>query len=411
VDRAGEGRRRSGAHIYEVSRPRPTNPTPPAILLGGDFTALAAARSLDDAGVEVHALGSRLDPVRNSRACARFVDGGDDLQRGWLEYLESAAPGAVVLPCSDDGLELVARNHSALLNAGLVQIDASPDVLLALLDKEQAYLLAAKAGIPVPATVAVADQAELASAAERIGFPCALKPAHSHLFTRHFPVKAFVAADRDELEGAFRRTRSLGLKMLITELIPGLDDAYPSCFSFLDEQGEPIFTITKSKLRQYPIGYGSACYHVTDWDPEAAELGVRFLQSVGMRGHAHVEFKRDARDGELKLIECNPRFTGTTGLLRVAGADLTLFTYNRLVGRQPPAIGEYRKGIALWWPLNDFRAFVAYRRREELSFARWAKTLARPLRLPLASWRDPKPTIVALGRKLGRAWRRLGRRS
>ena len=77
---------------------------------------------------------------------------------------------------------------------------------------------------------------------------------------------------------------------------------------------------------------------MTDRNPEVAELGLRFFQGVGLRGLANVEFKRDARDGRLKLIECNHRFTAPTGLLRAAGMDLPLFVYNRLTGRPLPAV-------------------------------------------------------------------------
>ena len=384
-------------------------PFPPAILLGGDFTALSVARSLAGAGIPVHALGLPLEPLRYSRFCVEFVNGAHDPQARWRDYLANAPPGAVVLPCSDDGVELVATHHSTLLERGLVSVEASANVLHAMLDKERTYALAVEAGIAAPATFTVGGEDDLRAAADKIGFPCALKPAHSHRFVRHFPFKGFVADDWAGLEEAFGRAGDLGLKMMLTELISGPDDAYPSCFSYLDEHGEPLFTLTKRKLRQYPIGFGSACYHVTDWDPEVAELGIHFLSSIGMRGFAHVEFKRDARDGELKLIECNPRFTGTTGLFKAAGADLPLFIYNRLVGRRSSPIGDYRKGIGMWWPLNDVRAFRAYRRRGELTFARWARSLLRPQRLPLASWRDPMPTLVSLARRIGPAMRKLGR--
>jgi predicted ATP-grasp superfamily ATP-dependent carboligase len=356
----------------------------------------------------VIALGSGTDPLRHSR-CAEFVDGAGDLQTSWLEYLHNATTGSVLLPCSDDGLELIGRNVSTIRELGLVPVEARGEVLLALLDKHRCYTLALDAGIPVPETVAVTDAGDLRRAAARVGFPCALKPRYSHVFHRHVQGKGFVAGDQAELERAFARTTAIGIDMLVTELIPGRDDVYPSCFSYLDENGEPLLLLTKHKLRQYPIGFGTASYHVTNWDPEAAELGVRFLRAVGMRGLANVEFKRDPRDGRLKLIECNPRLTGTTGLFRAAGVDLPLFIYSRLAGRQTPAVGTYRLGMGMWWPLNDFRAFQAYRRRGELSFRGWSRSLLRPQHLPLASWRDPMPTIVALSRRVTNGLKKLQR--
>ena len=73
---------------------------------------------------------------------------------------------------------------------------------------------------------------------------------------------------------------------------------------------------------------------------------------MGLRGLGNVEFKRDERDGELKLIECNHRFTAATGLLRAAGLDLPLFVYNQLTERQLPPVERYRPGMTMWYPMR-----------------------------------------------------------
>jgi D-aspartate ligase len=385
--------------------------SPPAILLGGEATAVSVARSLGRAGVPVWALGRRSDPVRRSRHCIRFVElgGDDDMQARWLEWLRGAPAGAVVLPCEDDGLELVARHRSVLVACGLVPVEADDAVLLAMLDKERTYALAAEAQIPVPRTATVGDEAGVVAAAEELGYPCALKPLHTHLFRRHFRAKGFVAHDRADLETLFERTHALGIDVMVTELIPGADDRYWSFYTYLDSDREPLLVFTNRKLRQYPIRYGSGSFHVTDWSSEVAELGIRFCRAVGLRGLANVEFKSDPRDGELKLIECNQRFTGPNELLIASGLDLPLFTYNRLVGHELPRFGSYRKGVALWRPLDDFRAFRAYRRTGELTFAPWARSLLRPQSFQLASASDPLPAMSASLRRLGNAARKLGR--
>ena len=87
-----------------------------AVLLGGEATAVPVARSLGRAGIPVQALGGQGDPVRRSRHVDEFVDvgTGESFQERCLEWLMGPAPSSVVLPCSDEGLELVARNRAAL---------------------------------------------------------------------------------------------------------------------------------------------------------------------------------------------------------------------------------------------------------------------------------------------------------
>jgi D-aspartate ligase len=383
-------------------------PGPPAILLGGGVIALAVARSLGSAGVEVIALGHHTDPVRWSRHCDEFVDtgAGEASQVRWREWLERGPGEGVVLACNDDALELTITTRADLEARGYTLIEADDEAVAAILDKQRSYEIARGAGMAAPQTVTIEREADLERAAAGLGFPCAVKPLHSHRFAQHvgLSTKVVLAADDAELRDAWARFEELGVDALVTEIIPGGDDRFASFYTYLDARGTPLFRFTKRKLRQYPIHFGLGTFHVTDWNPEVAEAGLRFLHAAGVRGLACVEFKRDARTGELVLIECNHRFTAATGLVRAAGADLALFTYNHLLGRPAPTMEPYRVGVSLWVPRTDARALLAYRRADELTTGRWLATLARPPRLPVASLCDPGPLAGTLAQKL----RRLG---
>jgi D-aspartate ligase len=382
---------------------------PPAILLGGGVTAVPVARSLGRAGVPVTALGKRDDPVRASRYTREWVElgRGEGAQERWLEWLSGAPRGAVVLPCEDNGLELVGRHRATLLELGLVPIEADDDVLLAMLDKNRTSALAERHGIPAPRTLPVSTREDLDRAVEALGFPVALKPVNSHMFARHFVFKVFVAEDRAALHTAFDRTQAVGLEMLLTEIIPGPDSGLEAWCGYLAEDGDSLFQVTKRKPRQFPVRFGNGTFHVTDWLPEAARLGYEFMRSVGGRGLAQVEFKRDMRDGSLKLIECNHRFTANTEMWVAAGVDTPLFTYNRLVGRPLPPMTQPRGHVKLWFPIEDFRAAEYYRSQGEITWPRWLRTLRPPLRFPYASLRDPGPSLVSTGPRL---WQALTKR-
>lgn len=373
---------------------------PPALLLGGGSIAVPIARSLARSGVCVHALGTADDPVRHSRYCAAYIDlgGGEGVQDRWLNWLgDGPSRGAVLLPCNDDALELVARHRSSLVELGYRPIDANDEIVLAMLDKSATYALARRVGLPVPATALVGERVDLVPAAAEIGFPLALKPRHAHRFAHHFGLgcKVLLVNDQRELAERAAEMRSLGLEMLLTEVIPGADDTYHSYYTYIDAKGKPLVQLTKHKLRQFPVHFGLATYHVIDRDEETMGLGRRFFAEIGLRGTGCVEFKRDARDGRLKLIECNPRFTTGNELVRQAGIDLALLAYNRAVGRPDPPAATYRTGVRMWHPVEDTRAFLAYRRLGELTVARWARSLLHRQHFPLFSFRDPKPSLMS----------------
>jgi predicted ATP-grasp superfamily ATP-dependent carboligase len=378
---------------------------PPALLLGGGVVAISVARGLSRAGIPVIGLGHRDDPLRRSRCRAEFIDtgAGTGVQDRWLEWLETGPHDGAILPCNDDALELVARNRPRLVELGYAPVEADDEVLLAMLDKARTAELAGRAGVELPRTAVVERGRSLTEPLAGFAFPCALKPRESHRFAHHFGMrrKLLVVESRERLEAELAGLPA-GLEMIATEIVPG-PDRYCSYYSYIDERGEPLFHYTKQKLRQFPTHFGLGTFHHSDWNPEVAEAGLSFFRGIGLRGLGCVEFKRDERDDRLKLIECNHRFTAADALQRACGLELGLLAYERALGRAGEPPGEYRRGVGLWFPFEDLRALLAYRRTGELSIGAWLRSLARPLRLPVASLRDPLPGLLGALRRIGRA--------
>jgi D-aspartate ligase len=386
---------------------------PPAVLLGGENTAVSAARSLRRIGVEVYGLGDSYDPVRYSNACDHFADVGskEGVEQRYMEWLERGPRGAVVLPCYDDGLETIARNRTVLEGWGYRTVEANDEVVLAMIDKERTYQLASAAGIEAPQIVPLRREEDAEAVARDLRFPLALKPTVSHLFARHYgETKLLVVEDRAQLEEGFSETRVRGIEMLAIELIPGPDDAIYTYYTYLDEHGEPLYHFTKRKLRQWPVHFGLACYQHTTWDPDVAEVGLRFCQAVGIRGIGTVEFKRDARDGRLVLIECNPRLTGSNELVRNCGLEVAQVAYQRLVGASIPPIRGYRKFVHEWYPVEDLRAMLAYRDAGELRLVSWARSLLRRQHFPMLCGEDPMPSIAFFAHRVRRFATKQARR-
>ena len=379
-----------------VTLPRATaQTTPPAIILGGSSNAVSVARSLGRAGIAVHALGNPHNQVRWSRHVRQFVSmSGADVQSRTLAWLADGPGQGVILPCDDEALELVARHRAELIALGYVASEHDDEVLLGMLDKERTYELAHAAGVATPFTMTVRPGTNMDSIPPGFAFPCAVKPLQSHVFARHLPgVKALIANDEAELRRHLQLAATLEVDVMLTEIIPGTEGAFCSYYSYLDETGQPLFHYTRHKLRQHPLPFGVASYATNDIQPEAQEIGLRFFQGVGLRGLGNVEFKRDARDGQLKLIECNSRFTAADRHLWLCGLDLPLFVYNRLTGRALPAMDTRRYDVHFWHPLQDARTFATAHREGALSTRVWLRSLAHRQHFPVADVRDPMPTI------------------
>lgn len=409
VSRDSPTARKPAGGLPDQGRGRP----PTAVVLGGPVTGMVVVRSLHRAGVPVIALGTEHDHFGRSRCCTKPVAAkAANVQPEWLRWLLDEAPeGSVVLPASDEGMELIATHRGELVARGLRPGEADDEAVLACLDKARTYEIARTAGILTPRTHTVRGQADLGAALEDFRFPCGLKPLHRHVFERRSPIrdKVIVARDRAELDSLLTAMLALDLEMQVTEIVPGRDENIVVHTTYLDENGQPLMDFTHRKLRQRPIHFGVGSYVVGESLPDVAEAGLRFARAAGIRGLAVTEFKRDPRDGLLYLIECNARFNLAVALLRASGYDLPLLAYKRALGLPGPPMGPPRWGEHLWHPGPDFRSFLDYRRCGEMTTTQWVGSLLHPQRFSLWSLADPWPSIVELGATLGRGLR-LARR-
>ena len=379
---------------------RQRNILPPVIILEGGANAISIARSLGREGVKVFALNWPESYVRYSRFSEWIPTASDHrIEESWTQFLLGSESdyleGAVLLTGGDLGIELIAKHRERLREKFILDI-SNKEAQLCLLDKLCTYEKALEAGIPIPKFWRVGKLEQILMHEKEYVFPLILKPIYSHKFAEVFDCKYFLVNSFDELLGAYLRVSQFGVEVMLVEKIPGPDDKHCSYYTYINENGEALFDFTKRIIRRYPYNQGLACYHITDWNPEVRDLGLKYLNHVGLIGLANVEFKKDDRDGKLKLIECNARFTAANCLVTESGFDLALFVYNRLVGRiQPTLKGKrYREGLRLWYPGQDFLSFKELRRRGELSFIGWIKSILHRQVLPYFRWYDPMPTIV-----------------
>lgn len=387
-----------------TSEPVAPRDLPAAIIIGGNANALSIARSLGRRGIPVYAINKPGAPVCYSRFARRIkLAHQDDYKSQWTDYLLSEASdeleSSVLLAASDVGLEIIAENREALSQK--FRLDLSDvDAQQAMLDKLRTYRLAKQAEVPTPKFWEITSADDLERIAPDLVFPLLVKPKSSYQFTDRFKGKFFVAGNLEEVQAGCETLLKAGIEFVLMERIPGPDSQLCSYYTYLDESGEPQFHFTKRIIRRSPPNMGIGCYHVTDWIPEVQELGLKLFQAVGLRGLCNAEFKQDPRDGGLKLIECNARFTEANGLVVRSGFDLGQFVYNRIVGLPNPPLTEYRTGVRWWYPLDDFRSYLALRREGELSFWGWLKSISRRQTLPLFRWSDPLPSLASTSRRV-----------
>jgi len=375
---------------------------PPAIVLGGAANALSIVRSFGRAKIECYAINYTDAPVKYSRFC-KWIDipkAAGTMQRAWASYLlgpqSDHLRDAVLLAASDEAIELITEHRQALSEKFRLDL-SNPKAQLCMLNKLCTYQAARRAGVPTPKFWIADKREQIEKLKNELSFPLIVKPTLSHEHKAKFDGASFVCVRTfNDLVEAFDATSRAGIKTFLVETIPGGDDQLCSYYTYLDENGNDLFDYTKRMIRRFPVKMGLGVYHVTDHVPEVKELSLRLFREAGLRGIANAEFKLDERDGQLKLMECNARFTAADCLLKASGLDLALLVYDRLTGHSHPAPTNFRSGMRLWYPVRDFRAYRQLSKLGLLSFYQWLRSILKPQIFPFFRWDDPLPTIARL---------------
>lgn len=375
----------------------------PVLILGGKENSLSLVRQFGRLGIDVRASGPVDCWAMFSRHCTKryFIPHGTSPGKFWKKMLlgdgrNPELANHIIFPCCDDSINFVAGNQSDLEKHYTLD-GVESDCRLEMLNKTRTLELAAQAGLDVPQFLTVTPDMSLETLRDKVRFPVMLKPIHTHSFARVFGKKLFIIdTNFDDLAEKICLVRSHNFKFMLVDMIPGPDSALSSYYTYVDGAGRYMFDFTKKVIRRYPVNRGSGCYHATEWLPETAELGKKFFEHIGFRGFGNIEFKRDPRDGKLKIIEVNARFTAAHELALRSGAPLDLIVYCALTGQAGRPFRSYTDAVRMWYPFRDFLAFLELRSRGELTLWGWIKSIYPFVHIhPLYDIRDPLPTLGA----------------
>lgn len=371
-----------------------------AVVLGLGVTGLGVIRSLGEHSVGVTGLDWERDaPASRSRYCRAIpcphpTDDPDRL----LEVL--VALGArhdsrpVLLPTTDAYVLFLSRFRETLRQHFLFALPA-PAVVEALVNKRRQYEMAERLGLPIPQTFYPEDVQDLERIKQAVSYPALIKPCFSHLWAPIFGNKGFRVNGPSELEQRFSEVARRGLAVMIQAVIQGPGTQHLKVRSYLDETGRPLGMFTARKIRQYPDDFGVSTLEESARLDEATHLGLAFLRGIGYRGVGSIEFKRDARDGQLKLIELNTRFWQQTIHATRCGVNFPLIAYLDLTGQQPAVPRAFAAGSRWLDAVPDFQTAWLQHRRGELTLRDWAWSLGRVRAFAYFDLRDPGPFLAA----------------
>jgi len=355
---------------------------------GNNRAALAITRSLGREGHDVVVGGEQHPSLSSkSRFCSEtflYPDPRKDDQgftRMVLDVIKEKKPD-VLLPVTDVTTLIVAENKKILEKHCLVPF---PDFEMAdqAANKLTLMKLAEQLGIPVPKTIYMEkpDDLELAlSSCKKIGYPIVIKPSRSRIRRVNGWIGTGVkyANDEKELRDIICNGERNGeYPLLLQERIYG-----DGVGLFLGiNQGEVVAAFSHRRLREKPPSGGvSVLCESLPLNPLLKKYSEQLLRALNWHGIAMVEFKRDVRTGEFKLMEINGRFWGSLQLAIDSGVNFPSILVKIANGEKMIPVLDYKVGVKNRWFWGDVDVLLSLLLKSK-------KTLKLPPEYP-SRWRS-----------------------
>ena len=220
----------------------------------------------------------------------------------------------IAIPLFDFYAEILARHKAELRDTIHLAVN-DWDVFQFARDKLKTMRVCMENDLPCPKTVLAEEPADLAAADLR--FPVCVKPRSGSS-----AVGFRMVSSPSDLLPVVQATAAKYGPPLVQEYIPQTDLQYKAEF-FVDRHGDIQSACVFSKVRWYPVDGGSSTLNETVHRPDIVESCAKLLRLIRWHGYADVDLIQDPRDGVAKIMEINPRITGSVKICYAAGVDFS----------------------------------------------------------------------------------------
>lgn len=371
-----------------------------ALVVGGDHPGLAIARSLGRRGIPVYLIDDQFCVSSFSRYATKVirVESILDERKTVDAVLEVGRRynlrNWILFPTRDENVAAFSRYRPELAEFFRVTTGDWKSIEWAW-DKKKTYELSERLNIPCPKTFNPRSMEELPELFSRL--PLAIKPAVKENFFYATGAKAWRADTPEQLTSLYEKAarQIKPEEILIQEIVPGDGNEQYSYCAFVRD-GFPLCVLTARRARQHPREFGRAATYVETIDaPEIEVLSERFLKSINYHGVVEIEFKRDPRNGEYKLLDVNARPWGFHAIGSACGVDFPYLVYADQMGL-PIEPASAVPGVGWLRLVSDVPTAISDLLHGSLSVGTYLRSLRATRVESVFSWRDPSPSLAEL---------------
>lgn len=281
---------------------------------------LPMSKSLRDLGCEVTTYNtSKLDPGYASkyphRKLLAFCDSRqpENSLIAIREELEKYHYD-IVIPMNDDVAIILSKHKEELKSLTTIAVN-DWDVFQMAIDKLKTMSVCMQSGLPCPQTFMSKD--EFLKLKDEVKYPLVVKPR-----TACAAVGFHISTNEADLLDYYDKAEVKYGPCLVQEYIPQ-DGLQYKAELYIDSNGDLKGACVFAKVRWYPIDGGSSTLNETVDRPDIITDCKRLLEKINWRGYADIDLIEDTRDGKAKIMEINPRITGSVKICFEAGVNFS----------------------------------------------------------------------------------------
>jgi predicted ATP-grasp superfamily ATP-dependent carboligase len=242
------------------------------------------------------------------------------------------------------------------------------------------HLLCREFDFPTPRASIPTSREQARDFAARVGFPLVVKRIQPWHASQRGPSRSTtLLRNSHDLSSLLpywpEETSMIEPALMLQEYLPGGRDSDWFFHGYCDSTSSCRPGFTGVKERSYPAHAG-----LTSLGRGVANKRLRtkvevLLRDLSYRGLVDLDLRRDAIDGQFRLLDFNPRVGAQFRVFEDgAGLDVVRAAYLDLTGQPVPAVRP-RAGRRLVVENYDLLAALGYARRGELSLRAWVSSL------------------------------------
>ncbi len=255
----------------------------------------------------------------------------------------------LVIPLNDEIAILLSKHKEALSELTSIAVN-DWEIIQYSIDKLKTMKVCMENSLPCPKTYLTIDDFRMNE--DHLLFPYVVKPR-----TGCAAVGFHVSYSMDDLLSYYSKAEAKYGPCLIQEYIPQTDLQYKAEL-YIDSGGQLKAACVFSKVRWYPIDGGSSTLNVTVNRPDIVESCKTLLEKVNWRGYADIDLIQDPRDGVAKIMEINPRITGSVKICFEAGVNFSKLIIQDLLGQPVDSLFDVKYETYLRFMHTDVLWFL-----------------------------------------------------